>query len=201
MQKLFAAVVVLALSLTAAQSLANRIDPQARDSAIYVTAISNEAVEVLYNPEISERIRSLRLNELFAEAFGAEFMSKMVLGNHWDKAKPREKARFRDAFRRYLINHLRGKLEGSTPMSFHVTGAKMLDHQDSRVTTSVVQFGLHVGEVGWLVRDLGNDIEIIDIVIRGASVVQTFQGEFRGFATREGLGALISAMEEKIVVH
>lgn len=130
--------------------------------------------------------------------FDFPLISRFVLGQHWRRASPEQRQRFMDEFRTLLIRTYGTSLaeySGQTVEYLPMQG----DPESGRVVVRTeikqaegpaipIAYRLHRTEEGW---------KVFDVIVEGASYVQTYRSEYGSLIASNGLDALIEQLAEK----
>ncbi len=181
----------LALTSHAATGAAPASSPTAR-----VQAAVTEVVGVLRDETLDREMRWERIGMVINRSFDFEAMSQSVLATNWRKASPAERERFVDFFSQYLEDTYRTKIEGYTDQEIRYTGETVRD--DRATVDTIIVSGSTEIPVTYRLRLEGGEWYAYDVVIEGASLVNTYRETFSAIVRAEGMDGVLADLQERI---
>jgi len=192
---------ILAIALGADISAAEDASTPGEQPAQIVDALDDTLTGVMKDAKtLGFSGRSERLSPVIHRLFDLDFMAEKIAGRHWKSMSPEERAQLVDTFSRYTIANYAGRFSGWSGQEF-----KRLGEEPSARGTVLVRTELmnpdgedvqldyrlrHTEENGW---------KIIDIYFNGTvSELALRRSEYSSLIKREGLPALITALDERI---
>lgn len=130
--------------------------------------------------------------------FDFPLISRFVLGQHWRQASPEQRQRFMDEFRTLLIRtygtslaEYSGQKVEYLPMQADPESGRVVVRTEINQAEGPpipIAYRLHRTEEGW---------KVFDVIVEGASYVQTYRSEYGSLIASRGLDALIEQLAEK----
>lgn len=130
--------------------------------------------------------------------FDFPLISRFVLGRHWQQATPAQRQRFMEEFRTLLIRtygislaEYSGQQVTYLPMKSDPESGRVVvrtEIQQAEGPSIPIAYRLHRTEAGW---------KVFDVIVEGASYVQTYRSEYGSVVASQGLDALIERLAEK----
>jgi phospholipid transport system substrate-binding protein len=145
--------------------------------------------------------RAAKLAPVIPRHFDVAFMAQRSVGLYWKRATQDERARFLEAFLRFLVANYAGQFDDWTGQSFETLGEEPAPMGTRIVRTRLIDPGaenvdlnyrVHLTEAGWKIVDIYLDGTVSELALR--------RSEFSGIVERESFDALILALDEKIAV-
>jgi phospholipid transport system substrate-binding protein len=137
------------------------------------------------------------VDQIFLPRFDTAFAAQRVLGKYWRDASDAQRQRFIDVFYRYLVNSyanylldFRGDEVQITPYS----GAA--DEKYPQVKTTVTLTKGDTASVNYVLRNVGNEWKVIDVIVEGISYVRSYREDFAPQIADNGLDAFIKHLED-----
>jgi phospholipid transport system substrate-binding protein len=161
-----------------------------------VRATVDKVIETLKEKGPRGAARRERLSALIRPRFDFPLMAQWVLGPNWRKASAEEKQRFIALFTDTLEETYVGKIENYTDEQVRYVGEK-IEGDKAVVDTLIVTRSAEIPISYKLVRK-GQEWLVYDVVIEGVSLVRNFRTTYDEIARKEGLGGLLTKMEEKL---
>jgi phospholipid transport system substrate-binding protein len=130
--------------------------------------------------------------------FDFPLISRFVLAQHWRKASPEQRERFMEEFRTLLtrtygtsLAEYSGQTVEYLPMTSDADSGRVVvktEIQQSDGPSIPMSYRLHKTDEGW---------KVFDVIVEGASYVQTYRSEYGSLAASQGMDALIERLAKK----
>ena len=136
---------------------------------------------------------------MIPEHFDVEFMARKAVGRHWKTASEDERARYVDAFERFMVANWAGRLDGYSGQRFETLGEEPARMETVVVKTVLVDPEGDDVELNYRMRQVGGRWMIVDVYMDGTvSELALRRSEFSSIVKRESFDALIEALDAKI---
>lgn len=155
-------------------------------------AIESQREELEQNPA---QLRSV-VDKVLLPRFDTGFAAQRVLGKHWRTASPDQRQRFINVFYRYLVNNYASYLLDFTGDEIQVSPYQ--GRADDKYPLVKTQVKLKKGEtaaVDYVLRRVGEQWKVIDVIVEGVSYVRSYREEFSAEIAQKGLDAVIERLE------
>ena len=133
----------------------------------------------------------------FAQMFDSKYAAQLVLGRHGRGASEADVNRFAKA----LTNNLMGRY-GSSLLDFNTrlkvrikSEAPLRGGAMVKVSSEFLRQGGDPIPVDYLMRKVGNDWKVFDVMVEGVSFVQTFRNQFDEPLSRKSINAISADLE------
>ncbi|MDD4617086.1 MAG: ABC transporter substrate-binding protein [Alphaproteobacteria bacterium] len=192
--------VSLADPLPAATPLLRPAPSQQVDANAFIQNLGNQAIGTITDRSLSETQRTSRYYEILRNAFDMKTIGRFVIGRAWNTAQPAQQAEFMKLFEDLVVRIYGDRLKLYNGQSFRVKGARPESEKDVIVSSEVVPSGGgQPTSVDWRVRNEGDRLAIIDVVINGVSQSVTQRQEYAAIIQRDGgrLDMLLDYMRER----
>ena len=194
MSSRFAAILISVL-LPSAQALAANPQQEARE--VMQTTLS-KALDVLRDRSLNQKTRRERVEQLVEDRFDFDRTSRLVLGRNWRKLSEGERADFVVEFRRHLSSTYGRRLGEISNEKVEITGTRLEGNGDVTVQSSVTGGTAGDGvEIDYRMRAKDGPWKVIDVVIGGVSLLQSFRSQVQEIIGTDGAGGLIKQLREK----
>ena len=191
-------------SLTAGATLAvpgllwAAASPQAVDGAsAFIKSIAAQAIGILQANSGKLEIREAQFRELLVGGFDMAFIGRFVLGKHWRKATPQQRADYLVLFTEFILQTYSRRMGGYSGETFSVAGARAAGKKDVMVQTKIVRAGGPPIKADWRVRPKDGQYRIIDIMVEGVSMAVTQRSEFNAVVRQRGMPGLLQALRAR----
>lgn len=138
------------------------------------------------------------VREVVLPHFDFPLISRFVLGRHWRQATPQQRERFMEEFRTLLIRtygtslaEYSGQQVEYLPMQADPESGRVVvrtEINQAQGPSIPISYRLHRTDEGW---------KVFDVIVEGASYVQTYRSEYGSLIASGGLDALIKQLAEK----
>ena len=119
----------------------------------FIQSVSNAAIRVFRDRDLSEQDRVAEFRQLFAAGLDFHTIGRIVLGRHWKRASPGERQAFQPLFQEYVINVYAARLVRYGIGDMTVGDSRSGSNGDEIVTTTVVSRGGASTRIDWRVRE------------------------------------------------
>ncbi len=163
-----------------------------------VETVSQQAIHEIATANIPQAQKIQRFRNLFTRYFDIPLISKLVLGRYSRTASAQEQSRFTQLFKDVTVYRWAGifdEYQGET-----LTVRRVSPDESGFVVDTVVNRpnGSPV-PVRWRLRPSGGRLQVIDLVVDGASMLVTQRQEYASIIQRQGgVSGLLTAMEQQL---
>ena len=185
------ALILLAVTLPAAAV--------AETPSEFVANLGDNAIRMLVEEGVRPDKRIANFRVLLLEGFDLPLIGRFVLGVHWRRASPEQRAEYSELFEKFLVQSYAARLGQYGGESLRVKAARSGGEKDTIVTTEIVQPGRPPVAVHWRVRRGEAGYKVVDVIVEGVSMVITQRDEFSSVIRREGgsIEALLSRLRQR----
>lgn len=165
------------------------------------SAIESQREELEQEPALLRGV----VDKVLLPCFDTDFAAQRVLGKYWRGATPEQRQRFIDVFYRYLVNNYASYLLDFTGDQIEVNPYQGRPEEKYPLVKTRVK--LKKGElaaVDYVLRRVGDEWKVIDVIVEGVSYVRSYREEFSAEIAQKGLDAVIERLESttpEIEVH
>lgn len=183
-----------ALSLLAVLPESGRASVDA--ARAFITDLGKEAVAILQSQDPSAK-KAQRLEDVFRRGFDFAAIGRFVLGRFWNTATPQQRSDFLKAFTDFVTQSYAQRLSDETVTGFTINNIRDLGEGDYLVQTTIARPTGPQLNYEWRVRQSGNGMKIVDIIIEGVSLLVTQRADFTSVASRDGMDGLTKTLRQK----
>jgi phospholipid transport system substrate-binding protein len=192
--------VLLALSLAVA-AMAARADVQAPDQLIRETA-----ADVIATVKADKELRNGNQKKMLAlvEAkilphFDFEKMTRLAVGRPWREATAEQREALVTQFRTLLVRTYTAAFSRYQNQTVDVKAPIAADDSGNEVTvnTSITKPGSPPIAVNYEMEKKPDGWKVFDLVIEGASLIESYRGTFREQVQQNGIDGLIKFLADK----
>jgi len=184
------AVLVLALAASGARA--------AEGPRAVVQRMTDAALEVLRNKEMSSDDKRNRLEQIASAETDFDTISRLVLARNWSTFSPAQQTEFVRLFKDHLSLTYGRNIENYHNERVELTG----DHEEPRgdwtVNTKILRGGgAQDILVDYRLRKEGDAWRIIDFIIERVSLVANFRSQFQDLVSQGGPQKVLDVLREK----
>ena len=162
------------------------------------------ALEQVYKqPQGDARTR--RLQAIFDSMLDYDHLAKESLGKYWDGRSKEQRARFGKVLTQLVQRAYRRNLDKTLNYQIDFTGEKPVDHAVLVQTKATSRSNKREDPISidYLVKKVGAQFRVRDIITAGASLVKNYQRQFARIIRKksdenEGFEDLLERMESKL---
>lgn len=195
---------ILALLLLHAPVFAEEKTPpselQATEAIAVVEQLHAALIDVMKQAEpLGYKGRYDRLSPVLQERFDLPFMAEKSVGRHWKTISQEDRAALVQTFIRYSIANYAGRFHGYSGQHFETLGEEPSARGTRLVRTQLVDPNDEDVKLDYRLRVADGDWKIVDVYLNGTvSELALRRSEYSSLIKREGLGALLAALDEHI---
>jgi len=195
---------ILALLLLQAPAFAEEnapaSEPQATETVAVVERLHAVLIEVMKEAEpLGYQGRYDRLSSVVQELFDLPFMAEKSVGRHWKTASPEDQQILVRTFARYSIANYAGRFHGYSGQQFETLGEEPSIRGTRLVRTQLIDPNDENVKLDYRLRATDGAWKIVDVYLNGTvSELALRRSEYSSLIKREGLEALLAALDERI---
>ena len=175
-------------------------DENLKKSRVFIEELGSRVITEVANVQISPEQRENNFRKLYLNAFDNEYISKFVLGRHWNKIDSLTKQTFIKSFNDYLIMIYAPKFRGWSG-KFKTLNSEFQDNMyivsmslvsAEKKPTLKLDWRMYIAKTG--------EFRILDVNIDGVSMLVTQRAEFSSVIKNhpKGVKGLIEQMVDKV---
>ncbi|PJK12403.1 organic solvent ABC transporter [Lysobacteraceae bacterium NML120232] len=137
------------------------------------------------------------INSEFNQMFDRDYAARLVLGRHARGASDTDIKLFADALTENLLARYGSSLlDFNTRLRVRIKSETALPgNRGVRVSSEMLRAGGEPIPVDYLLRRVGNQWQVFDVMVEGVSFVQTFRNQFDNPLTQRGIRAVAAELK------
>jgi phospholipid transport system substrate-binding protein len=154
--------------------------------------------------DLAPRARVDQLTKLLQSKTDVALLSRLVLGQNWQRLTEDQRARYQRLFGQVVIRNLARRLDqyaegttGSLDQHFRITGAQDAGGSDVLVRSKVTPSTGNPVSVDWRLRERDGGPVIIDLIIEGISLLVSQRSEFAAVIERSDMEGLLAELQAR----
>ncbi|MHC8442024.1 MAG: MlaC/ttg2D family ABC transporter substrate-binding protein [Candidatus Eutrophobiaceae bacterium] len=137
------------------------------------------------------------VSELILPNFNFEFMSRFVLGESWRSVGLDQQQQFIEEFRDLMVRTYAVALLTFTNQKIEYIETKLTKRNDLVIVLTKLIDDVTFFEVDYRMFNKGGSWQVVDVVVDGVSLMDTYRNTFKDRIKREGFDSLIDKMNSK----
>jgi phospholipid transport system substrate-binding protein len=169
----------------------------------FVKELIDNAVNDVVNAKIDRDEKIKRFKHLFTTYLNLKTVSRFVLGRDWRKASKAERKEFTKVFTDVCILSWVDRFDEYDAEKVEIIGTEPSKAKGQFFVKSTAQTQAGPTSVVWRVKQTkdGLSYKIIDIIVEGVSMAQTYRTEYSAVIknSNNGVAGLIEKLKEKVI--
>ena len=162
----------------------------------FIQGMAEQAIQSLTAQGISRPERVQRFRELFNEKFAVKSIGKFVLGRHWRKTSPEQKAEYLVLFEDLMVVSYVDRFGRYAGEALDLKKTRTENKTTVTVFSEIKRSGAAKPiSVHWRVGTNGTIYKVLDVVVEGTSMSSTLRSDF-GSIVRQNNGKVSGLIEE-----
>lgn len=166
----------------------------------FVQSLGDRAIAILADKKISEEERSNKFREMLRDSFDLQTIARFVIGRAWNTATPDQQAEYMRLFEALVVKTYSDRFALYTGEGFKARKSRPEGDKDFIVNSDITHpDGTKPTQVDWRIRQKGDKMGIIDVVVEGVSMSVTQRQEYASVLQRNGgdFNALLDLMRQR----
>ena len=169
----------------------NLVAPKTREGLVLQTLL--EKLE-----RIRKELRSDKVFDVIGRLFDVPLMARLVVGPSWAMLSPAQQQQIVEALAHYISATYADRVDSYSGQQLQVTGEELFG-ADITVKTRIVKSNGEAVSLDYRMRENAGAWQICDVYIDGSSSqLATERSEFHSILQRQGVNALITALNRKV---
>ena len=139
-----------------------------------------------------------QLAPVIKSSFDMPFISRTVLGKHWESLKDEQRSRFVEAFSRQSIATYAANFDSYSGERFKMTPEKKVEGGRILVQSQLIKSDGGQVQLDYLLHRAGGQWRIINIIAEGVSDLALKRADYSAFLKNKGFEALLKKLNEKV---
>ncbi|NTU77125.1 MAG: ABC transporter substrate-binding protein [Alphaproteobacteria bacterium] len=167
----------------------------------FIQGLGDKAIAILANKSLSPDERSGQFRNMLRDTFDLITIGRFALGRVWNAATPDQQKEYMRLFEELVVKTYSDRFALYTGEGFRVRAVHPEGEKDFIVNSDITHpDGSPPTTVDWRVRQKGDKLGIIDVVVEGVSMSVTQRQEYAAVIQRNGgnIDGLLDVMRQRI---
>lgn len=165
------------------------------DASAFIEHLGRRVISLLAEPKKLGKKEIITFRKIFTDALDMKLIAQQVMGRHWRIATEEQKARYNSLFAEYVVQIYARQFSNYSGESFDVFKEQGSASDDRVVKTRVIRDNGEITHVDFRVRKQNNRFRVVDVGVRGVSLLVAKRSEFDAVIRRKGVNGLISQLD------
>ena len=173
---------------------------EAGKAGAFIQQLGDEAIGRLGKAKLDKQEREQEFRRLLNETFAIRGIGRFVLGRYWRRADEAQRERYLQAFEDLIVVTYAARFEEYNGQTFTVAGERPDGKNGRRVESEISPKEGPPIKLQWRIRQGGDSLKIVDILVEGVSMAITQRSEFAAVIQQKGgsVDGLIQELESKV---
>jgi len=167
----------------------------------FVQNLGDKAVAILANKALSADQREEQFRDMLRNNFDLQTIARFVIGRSWMTATPAQQDEYMSLFEALVVKTYSERFKLYTGEGFIVSDSRPEGTKDFIVNSNITHpDGSPATVVTWRLRQKGDKMGVIDVMVEGVSMSVTQRQEYSSVIQRNGgdIEALLSMMRTRV---
>lgn len=194
----FAVLPMLAASPIVFSSVAEAAVPSSSAAHAFIKQSGEKLVSIINGPG-SHSEKAAKLRALVNNIVAVDDIGKFVIGRYWRVATPQQRTEYMKLFHEMLAYNITTQIRAYKGVTFTV-GRTSSGPEGEMVNTTISRQGQSPAQVQWVVKTVGGQAKIVDVVVEGTSLRITERSEYSSVINDNGgqVSTLLAAMKKQL---
>lgn len=192
------AAIVALMFVTTPHAYANTPPNNDSEASAFIDHLGKRVITLLSNPKKATKRKIKTFRKIFTSALDMRLIAKQVLGRHWRTAPEEQRKKYIHLFSEYVVQIYLTQFSSYSGESFDVLKEQASAGEDRMVKTRVIRDNGEITYVDFRVRHAEERFRVVDVAIRGVSLLVAKRSEFDAIIRRRGLNGLIEQLEHQV---
>ena len=196
----WALAITLVLGLALVGRAVNAAPDHVEEARAFVESLTDSAFGDLSASDRPEAEKRAVAEALLSESLAVDAIGRFALGRHWRQATAEERQEYLRLFRHFVLRGSVERMLRYSGQAFEITESLPRTSPRESENFALVRSKFYDPEpirIDWLVANRGETIKVVDVIIEGLSLSQTYREEFTSVVRRQGMAALLTQLRDK----
>lgn len=193
-----AALVVSALLWTSPVSATTESFDVKNDASAFITHLGRRVISLLSEPEKMGQKEIIAFRKIFTDALDMQLIARQVMGRHWRVATQEQRQKYLMLFAEYVVQIYASQFSNYSGESFDVYKEQGAADEDRVVKTRIIADNGEITHVDFRVHKDGPRFRVVDVAVRGVSLLVAKRSEFDVIIRHKGVNGLLAQLKAKV---
>ncbi len=161
--------------------------------------LGDRAIAILADKNLNVEQRNNQFRDMLRNSFDLMTIGRFVIGRSWNAATPDQQKEYTKLFEELVVQTYSDRFALYTGEGFRVVSIRIEGEKDVVVNSEITHpDGSAPTTVDWRVRQRGDKMGIIDVVVEGVSMSVTQRQEYAAVIQDGGFESLLTMMRQRV---
>ncbi len=162
----------------------------------FVQTLADRVTNMFGDGALTRERRDARFRNLLETGFDMNLIGRVALDGRWPEATAEQHSEYLALFSDYVVKS-HGRLIGAYAAGrLEVVRSTPIDDLDTMVQTRISRASGTSETIEWRVRRSADGLRVIDVIVKGVSMLNTQRAEFGAVIDRDGIDGLLEALRD-----
>ncbi len=174
-------------------------ETELKSAKTFIEKVASDVINGIINTDKSRDTKIKELRVILTSNLDMDKISKLVLARNWNTATEAQKKEFSTVFTSVNVLTWVDRFEEFKGNTIDILNAEPSQKEGQYFVNSSILFAGEKTSIAWRVEKSANCFKIIDIVVQGVSMLQTYRTEYNSVIANSanGIDELITLLKNK----
>lgn len=158
----------------------------------------NKGIALLSDKSLTQEAQKSVFRAFLAQNFAMKTVARFAIGRHWNEASPAEQAEYETLFEDMIVVHYTAQFKDYQGQVPKITGVRAEGDKDAIVSSLIPQPQNKPNiRVDWRIRYKNEGWRVVDVIVEGVSMVQTYRADFDSVIQSKGITGFLAEMRAR----
>jgi phospholipid transport system substrate-binding protein len=184
----------VAVALSAPPAIAETDSP-----SMFVQTLADQVTNMLKDAKLTANKRQAAFRQLLETKFDINLIGRFALEGSWFEATADQHREYLRLFGAYIVKSYGRWISAYATDRLIVVQSVEINDRDTLVQTKISRLPGAPQRVDWHVRASNDGLRVIDVIVKGVSMVNTQRSEFSAVIARKGIEGLLETLRAYMV--
>lgn len=168
------------------------------DASAFITHLGRRIISLLSEPEKMGEKEIIAFRKIFTDALDMRLIARQVMGRHWRVSTEEQRQNYLRLFSEYVVQIYASQFSNYSGESFDVYKEQGAADDDRVVKTRIIADNGEITHVDFRVHKDGPRFRVVDVAVRGVSLLVAKRSEFDVIIRHKGVNGLLAQLKAKV---
>lgn len=164
----------------------------------FIENLGNSVIQISQNSKLSGDEKSNKIISLIDNSIDSSWISRFVLGVHYNNINEVQKEKFKDLYRQFMVNTYGPKFKNYQGTDFIVNDISKQNRFYLVKTDFITKKTEPAISIDFRVRKLNNNFVVLDFIAEGISLIETQRSEFGSTISKNGMDKFLEDLNLRV---
>lgn len=164
----------------------------------FIENLGNSIIQISQNSKFSGDEKSNKIISLIDNSIDSSWISRFVLGVHYNNITEVQKEKFKDLYRQFMVKTYGPKFKNYQGTDFRVNDISKQNRFYLVKTDFITKKTEPAISIDFRVRKLNNNFVVLDFIAEGISLIETQRSEFGSAISKNGMTKFLEDLDLRV---